>query len=103
MATAFGSDRRVAVCRELTKLYEEVRRGTASGLVPWAEAGVKGEICIVAEGAVAVRLDFPAAVSQVRNLVAGGTRLRDASTEVAKQTGHPSRELYQAALAPARP
>jgi 16S rRNA (cytidine1402-2'-O)-methyltransferase len=100
MAKAFGDDRRVAVCRELTKFYEEVRRGTASELVAWAEGGVKGEICIVVEGAVAVHLDFAAALAQVRDLVAAGTRLKDASTEVAKQTGHPSRALYQAALTP---
>src|SRR5690606_40591634 len=46
-----GAERRVAVCRELTKLYEEVRRGTATELVAWAEAGVRGEIVIVVEGA----------------------------------------------------
>ncbi|MGC5170724.1 16S rRNA (cytidine(1402)-2'-O)-methyltransferase [Microbacterium sp. DT81.1] len=103
MAAALGADRRVAVCRELTKFYEEVRRGSAAELVAWAEGGVRGEICIVVEGAVAVQVDFPDAVTHVRELVAGGTRLKDASTEVAKQTGHPSRELYQAALAPTPP
>src|SRR5690606_31325960 len=53
MGEAFGGDRRIAVCRELTKLYEEVRRGTASELAAWAEAGVKGEIVVVVSGAAA--------------------------------------------------
>ncbi|HEX5858464.1 MAG TPA: 16S rRNA (cytidine(1402)-2'-O)-methyltransferase [Microbacterium sp.] len=101
MAGALGSDRRVAVCRELTKYYEEVRRGTASELVAWAESGVKGEICIVVEGALAVQVEFPDAVAQVRDLVATGIRMKDAATEVASHTGHPSRALYQAALTPA--
>ncbi|HWI32348.1 MAG TPA: 16S rRNA (cytidine(1402)-2'-O)-methyltransferase [Microbacterium sp.] len=98
MAGALGAERRVAVCRELTKFYEEVRRGTAAELVAWAEAGVRGEICIVVEGAVAAQVVFPDAVTHVLDLVREGTRLKDAATEVARQTGHPSRELYQAAL-----
>lgn len=51
MATAFGADRRAAVCRELTKLFEEVRRGGAAELAAWAAEGVKGEIVVVVEGA----------------------------------------------------
>src|SRR5690606_6799914 len=51
MGAAFGHERRIAVCRELTKLYEGVRRGTASELVEWAEHGVKGEIVVVVSGA----------------------------------------------------
>lgn len=98
MASQLGADRRVAVCRELTKLYEEVRRGTAAELVPWAEAGVKGEICIVVAGASIAPVAFPDAVTQVLDLVHSGSRLKDASTEVAGQTGHASRALYQAAL-----
>lgn len=50
MAEIWDADRRIAVCRELTKLYEEVKRGTAAELVPWAEEGVRGEIVIVVEG-----------------------------------------------------
>ncbi|HYI51639.1 MAG TPA: 16S rRNA (cytidine(1402)-2'-O)-methyltransferase [Microbacterium sp.] len=99
MAAAFGPDRRVAVCRELTKLYEEVVRGSASELVAWATAGVRGELVVVVEGAPAAQITFPDAVTQVLELVRSGTRLKDAAGEVSAHTGHSSRELYQASLA----
>lgn len=99
MGAALGSGRRVAVCRELTKLYEEVVRGTASELAAWAAGGVRGELVIVVEGAEATRIGFPEAVTQVLELVGSGTRLKDAAGEVSAHTGHSSRELYQAALA----
>jgi 16S rRNA (cytidine1402-2'-O)-methyltransferase len=99
MATAFGADRRAAVCRELTKLHEEVARGTLAELTAWAEAGVRGEVVIVIAGAAAREVSPEDALAQVRALVAGGTRLKDAAREVADATGLSSRELYQAALA----
>jgi 16S rRNA (cytidine1402-2'-O)-methyltransferase len=99
IATALGADRRVAVCRELTKLFEEVRRGTAAELAEWAASGVKGEICIVVEGAAPLELDLAAGVVQVLELVASGVRLRDASTEVADASGLGRRDLYEGALA----
>jgi 16S rRNA (cytidine1402-2'-O)-methyltransferase len=99
MGEAFGPDRRIAVCRELTKLYEEVRRGTASELTAWAEHGVKGEIVIVVEGAEPMQVSAEDAVRQVQGLVADGVRLKDAAAEVAAATGLSSRDLYQAVLA----
>jgi len=99
MGAAFGADRRIAVCRELTKLYEEVRRGTAAELAEWAEQGVKGEIVVVVSGATPVAVSAEAAVAQVQALVASGVRLKDACAEVAAATGLSSRDLYQAALA----
>jgi 16S rRNA (cytidine1402-2'-O)-methyltransferase len=99
MATAFGADRAAAVCRELTKLHEEVARGSLADLVAWAEAGVRGELVIVVAGAVVADVPFDDAVAQVRALRASGARLKDAAAEVAGHTGHSSRELYQAALA----
>ncbi|SKC51928.1 16S rRNA (cytidine(1402)-2'-O)-methyltransferase [Plantibacter cousiniae (nom. nud.)] len=102
IASVLGADRRVAVCRELTKLFEEVKRGTAAELAEWASGGVKGEICIVIAGAKAVEADPATALEQVLALVASGTRLKDASNEVAEATGLSKRDLYQAALA-ARP
>ncbi|MCW3491853.1 16S rRNA (cytidine(1402)-2'-O)-methyltransferase [Microbacterium sp. SSM24] len=99
MVVAFGADRRAAVCRELTKLHEEVARGTLAELAAWAEAGVRGELVIVVDGAAAREVAFPDAVTQVLELVRSGTRLKDAAGEVAAQTGHSSRELYQGALA----
>ena len=91
-------DRQVAVCRELTKRFEEVRRGTAAELLPWAREGVKGEIAVVIAGGEPVTLDFEAAAEQVRRLVAEGERLKDAAAQVAAATGHGKRDLYQAAL-----
>lgn len=99
MVATFGADRRAAVCRELTKLHEEVARGTLAELVTWAEQGVRGELVIVVAGAAAREVPFADAVTHVLDLVAAGTRLKDAATEVAAHTGHSSRELYQEALA----
>lgn len=98
IATALGGDRRVAVCRELTKLYEEVRRGTAAELVDWAAAGVKGEICIVVEGGAAQQVDLATGIGQVLALVESGSRLKEAAAEVAEATGLGKRDLYEGAL-----
>ncbi|HCS61938.1 MAG TPA: 16S rRNA (cytidine(1402)-2'-O)-methyltransferase [Microbacterium sp.] len=99
MGSAFGDDRRIAVCRELTKFYEEVRRGTASELVEWATEGVKGEIVVVVEGASRRDISPEDAVAQVQQLVTDGIRLKDACAEVAAATGLSSRDLYQQVLA----
>lgn len=99
LAAGFGAERRAAVCRELTKLHEEVRRGTLAELADWAAGGVRGEIAIVVAGAPARTVAFPDAVTQVLELVRTGTRLKEAAAEVSAHTGHSSRELYQAALA----
>lgn len=98
MAGVFGSDRPAAVCRELTKMYEEVKRGGLAELAEWAEGGVRGECVIVVGGASNARPPLAEAVAQVLELVAAGGRMKDACTEVAAATGHASRELYQAAL-----
>jgi len=102
MGVAFGAERRIAVCRELTKYYEEVRRGVSAELVAWAEAGVKGEIVVVVEGATAHDISPEDALVQVQTLVTDGMRLKDAAAEVASQTGLSSRDLYQGALAARR-
>ncbi len=98
IVTAFGPDRRVAVCRELTKLYEEVRRGTASELVEWAAAGMRGEICIVVDGATLELIDLASGIAHVRALVAAGSKLKEAASEVADATGLGKRDLYEGAL-----
>ncbi|BDV31140.1 16S rRNA (cytidine(1402)-2'-O)-methyltransferase [Microbacterium terricola] len=102
MAAVFGAERRAAVCRELTKLHEEVARGSLAELVEWAAAGVRGELVIVVDGATEQEVAFPDAVAQVLAQVAAGTRLKDAAAEVSAHTGHSSRELYQAGLAAKR-
>ncbi|KDA06012.1 16S rRNA methyltransferase [Microbacterium sp. CH12i] len=99
MGAAFGPDRRIAVCRELTKFYEEVRRGNAAELAEWAGAGVKGEIVVVVEGASPREISPEDAIAQVQQLVTDGIRLKDACAEVAAATGLSSRDLYQQVLA----
>ena len=102
MAAALGADRSAAVCRELTKTHEEVRRGPLGELVDWAAAGVRGEVTIVVAGAPA-----PAAPqheeSELRALVASeverGLSTKDAVTAVAARTGVPRKTVYAAAHA----
>jgi 16S rRNA (cytidine1402-2'-O)-methyltransferase len=99
LATALGAARRVVVCRELTKLHEEVRRGTAAELAEYFAEGARGEICLVVEGAPPASADLPDGIAQVLALVASGIRLKEASTEVAEATGLSRRDLYEGALA----
>lgn len=96
MAAAFGADRRAAVCRELTKTYEEVRRGGLGELAAWAAEGVRGEISVVVEG---VRRDPGAVgdtelVAAVSALEEEGVRRKEAITRVARETGVPKRRVY---------
>jgi 16S rRNA (cytidine1402-2'-O)-methyltransferase len=98
IARHFGDERRVAVARELTKLHEEVRRGTAAELAQWAAGGVRGEIVIVTAGAPERVVSLDSGVARVLKLVTAGTRLKDAAAEVAADTGLSRRELYEAAL-----
>ncbi|WP_051972991.1 16S rRNA (cytidine(1402)-2'-O)-methyltransferase [Cryobacterium sp. MLB-32] len=98
MAGALGADRRVVVCRELTKFYEEVKRGSAAELAEWAAAGVRGEICIVVAGAERQVLNLEDGVRAVLALVAGGIRLKEAAADVSAASGLGKRELYESAL-----
>ncbi|GAB3738956.1 16S rRNA (cytidine(1402)-2'-O)-methyltransferase [Microlunatus parietis] len=99
MADVLGAERRAAVCRELTKTYEEVRRGTLAELADWAGEGVRGEVTIVVAGAAASRGDTDDAVAVVRRLVADGSKLKPAVAEVAAARGLAKNELYAAVLA----
>lgn len=94
-----GSERRAAVCRELTKMHEEVRRGTLGALSEWAVGDVRGEIVLVIAGANPAPVSFDVAVSEVATLVDAGMRLKEACAQVSADTGHSSRALYQATLA----
>jgi len=98
-AEAFGADRPAAVCRELTKLHEEVKRGGLGELASWAAEGVRGEIVLVVGGAPEAVASPAAALAEVQQRVSGGERLKDATREVAAATGLSARELYAAALA----
>lgn len=99
MAEVFGAQREAVVCRELTKKFEEVKRGTLSSLIEWSAPGVKGEIVILIRGAEARVTSRSEALELVNVAVAGGTRLKDAARDVAALTGLPARELYEAVLA----
>ncbi|WP_062995516.1 16S rRNA (cytidine(1402)-2'-O)-methyltransferase [Nocardia mikamii] len=99
-AEVLGPGRRAAVCRELTKTYEEVVRGGLGELAEWAVEGARGEITVVVEGAQPVSADPVDLVDEVEELVADGTRLKDACARVAARAGGVSRrELYDAVLA----
>jgi 16S rRNA (cytidine1402-2'-O)-methyltransferase len=98
MATAFGADRAAAVCRELTKTHEEVRRGPLADLVTWAGDGVRGEVTIVLAGAspAAGLASDPASLrAAVAQDEADGLSRKEAIAEVAKRAGVPRREVYQ--------
>lgn len=98
-ARELGEQRRAAVCRELTKPFEEIRRGGLGELAEWAEGGVRGEVTVVVEGAAPVGTSTQDAMELVRQAMAGGARLSAAVGEVAKVTGANRKELYAAALA----
>ena len=108
MADALGRGRPAVVCREMTKTYEEVRRGTLADLAAWAADGVRGEITIVVAGAPgpapggASRADVADLVAEVGALVDAGTRLKDATAEVASRHGVSRKALYDAVLAARR-
>ena len=99
LVSALGADRRIAVCRELTKLHEEIVRGTAAEVAAHFADGARGEICLVVEGAAPATASLPDGVAQVLALVAQGVRLKEASAEVAESTGLSRRDLYEGALA----
>ena len=94
-----GASRRAAVCRELTKTHEEIRRGTLGELADWAAQGVLGEITVVLAGATP-QTDVGSLVAAVTALVEGGMRVKDAcATVIDAHPGAPSRrELYDAVL-----
>ncbi|ROR72273.1 16S rRNA (cytidine(1402)-2'-O)-methyltransferase [Bogoriella caseilytica] len=98
MAEAFDPARRAAVCREMTKTYEEVRREGLGELARWAAEGVRGEITIVVAGAEPEAARVEDHVAELLERVAQGERLKDAAAVVAASTGLGKRELYQAAL-----
>jgi 16S rRNA (cytidine1402-2'-O)-methyltransferase len=98
LAQTFGVDRRAAVCRELTKVYEEIRRGALGALAEWARAaGPRGEITVVVAGAPAGPAARPPDAqlrAEVDALQAAGHSRRDAIGEVAQRYGVRRREVY---------
>ncbi|MDX5568515.1 16S rRNA (cytidine(1402)-2'-O)-methyltransferase [Streptomyces sp. ID05-04B] len=102
MAEVFGADRRAAVCRELTKTYEEVKRGPLGELARWAAEGVRGEITVVVTGAPErgpEELDAAELVRRVRVREEAGERRKEAIAAVAAEAGLPKREVFDAVVA----
>ncbi|MDD3192640.1 MAG: 16S rRNA (cytidine(1402)-2'-O)-methyltransferase [Oscillospiraceae bacterium] len=95
-------DRRVALCRELTKLHEEVIRTTFSGaLAQYREKSPRGEYVLIVEGAPEperTSLSLDEAVGQVKALRESGISVSDAAKQVAKETGYKKGDLYRLAL-----
>jgi 16S rRNA (cytidine1402-2'-O)-methyltransferase len=100
MAGAFGVERPAAVAREMTKRFEEVRRGSLSALAThYASAEARGEICIVVGPAAAEAVVGDAEVTaQLRAALDSGLSVKDAAEAVAKATGRKRRDVYREAL-----
>jgi 16S rRNA (cytidine1402-2'-O)-methyltransferase len=94
---ALDPAREAAVCRELTKVHEEVVRGSAAELAErYAAKEPKGEIVLVVAGAAVVEGDLGAALDALRRLVEAGAKARPAATVVSDLTGVPANALYRA-------
>lgn len=102
LAAAFGKDRRIALCREMTKLHEETRRCTiGEAIAYYTESTPKGEYVLVVAGAEKAEksaVNLEDGVAQVLALRGSGMRLKDAAKEVAEHTGLSKNDLYAAAL-----
>ncbi|CAL9546308.1 Ribosomal RNA small subunit methyltransferase I [Streptomyces sp. enrichment culture] len=102
MAEVFGGERRAAVCRELTKTYEEIKRGPLGELAAWAAEGVRGEITVVVEGAPETgpgEIDAEELVRRVRVREEAGERRKEAIAAVAVEAGVPKRDVFDAVVA----
>lgn len=102
LSAVFGAERRISLCRELTKLHEEVLRTTlGEAAAYYAEHAPRGEFVLIVEGAAPLA---PEAVSEadaleaVRALIGQGLSRKDAVRRVSEQTGIPKNELYNAAV-----
>ena len=98
MAVAFGGDRRGAVCRELTKTYEEVRRGSLQELAEWAVSDVRGEVTLVVGGGTQPAPNLHSAAEEALGLAADGMKLKAAVAHVARRQGLAKNALYELAL-----
>lgn len=102
LAEAFGPGRRISLCRELTKLHEEVRRTTLGEAAEWYGANPpRGEFVLVVEGAAGTTAEAPTlagGLARVEALRAEGLSLRDAVRQAARETGLAKNELYDRAV-----
>ena len=109
MVGAFGAGRQAAVCRELTKTHEEVKRGPLGELAEWATGEVRGEITVVVDGASAQDVRDAGGfateedvVLAVEEAMASGLSRKDAASQVASAAGMSKREVYDASIASRR-
>ena len=102
LAAAFGPDRRISMCRELTKLHEEVIRTTLQGAMDYyTELAPRGEYVLVVEGAApppATELTLEDALQLIADRMADGLSRKDAVKQISKETGFAKNALYDAAL-----
>lgn len=95
--SVFGPNRLASVSRELTKKFEETKRGTLQDLIEWSKE-IRGELVVVIAGAEREQADPEALVGEVLGILAEGVGLKEAASKVAKKHGASSSELYALAL-----
>lgn len=99
LEVVFGAQRQAVICRELTKTYEEVVRGSFAELILWSNREILGEITLVIAGAQPLPDTSPEEwVTLVQTRVEVGQTQRDAIAEVARELGVPKRDVYDAVL-----
>ena len=102
LAETFGNDRKISLCRELTKLHEEVVRTTlGEAIAKYTENGPKGEFVLVVDGAAPVEKEVPTAEDageMVKRLMLEGLSRKDAIKQTAKALDLPKNVVYDAAL-----
>lgn len=99
MAEAFGVDRAASVSRELTKAFEETRRGGLGDLAGWASSGVKGEVVVCVAGATPAALSLDDVVAEAVGRVQAGERAKEVAADLAPLAGVSARDLYAAIIA----
>ena len=106
MAAAFGADRRISLCREMTKIHEQVFRTTLQEAVQYyTENTPKGEFVLILEGAqkpVEPEITFEQAVEEASRLVQSGIRATDAAKQVSAHTPFKKSEIYSALISISR-
>lgn len=99
---AFGAERHISLCRELTKLHEEVRRMTlGEAAAYYDEQPPRGEFVLIVEGAAEKQEEAPTietALARVQELLAQGMSKKDAIKQASQETGFPKNALYDAAM-----
>lgn len=102
MTAAFGGERKISLCRELTKLHEEVIRTTLDGAVSYyTENDPRGEYVLIVSGAEEIAEEAPSLeslVARVQTLIDGGMSKKDAVKQVSQETGFAKNTLYEAVI-----